>query len=239
MIWRLVLGFGAGALTTLSPCVLPVLPLVVGGATQEHRYAPLAMAAGMTTAFAVLGIAIAATGAVAGLDQDIVRRAAAALVALSGIVILSPPLQRRFAAISSPVANAAGRWSRLPLFTGLGGQALLGGLLGAVWSPCSGPTLGAAVGLAGQQGGALGAASVMLAFGFGASAPLVAIAYGARRAFVASRERLARWSGAGKLALGAMLLASGTLIFMGLDKIIEASILRILPSWWLRLTTKL
>ena len=167
------LAFLAGILSTLSPCVLPLLPIVLGSALSEHRAGPLALAGGLALSFVVIGLVVATVGFAIGLDAGVFRTVAGILLIAIGIVLLMPRLQAQFALAAGPVGN----WTeqRFGGFStaGLGGQFAVGLLLGAVWSPCVGPTLGAASVLA-SQGKDLGAVAVtMLAFGVGAALPLV------------------------------------------------------------------
>ena len=99
----LLLGLLAGTLTTLSPCVLPVLPFVVLAALDRHRFGPLALAAGMAATFAAVGLAV--SGAGAGLDA---RPAAASLMAFFGVLLLSPGLQARLAVLAAPLTARLG-----------------------------------------------------------------------------------------------------------------------------------
>ncbi|MBL8452699.1 MAG: hypothetical protein JNK97_08115, partial [Zoogloea sp.] len=67
---HLGLSLLAGSLTTLSPCVFPILPLVVGGAVQANRLAPVAMGVGMAASFALIGLLLGAAGPALGIDGD-------------------------------------------------------------------------------------------------------------------------------------------------------------------------
>lgn len=235
---NLAFGFAAGALSTLSPCVLPLLPVLLGGALQQHRLAPLALAAGLATSFTAVGLFIATLGFAAGIDGAMVRTAAAVLMVGFGIVMLVPRLQLTLVTAAGPLTGGANGLLERISGDGLGGQFLLGLLLGAVWSPCAGPTLGAAIGLAAQSGTAAQAASIMLMFSLGATAPMLALAYGSRQAMAARRDRLARLARWGKPAMGSILLVMGLLIVSGLDKLIEARLTAAMPDWLVALTTR-
>lgn len=231
-----VVSFAAGALSSLSPCVLPLLPIVVASALREHRHGPLALAAGLVLASAAAGLVLASVGFSLGLDRDAVRSAAAVLMALAGLVLFVPRLQEAVAGLLAPVAAGAGTLTgRLP--SGLAGQFVLGALLGAVWTPCTGPTLAAAVTLAARSENLGRATTVMLVFGVGAVVPLLALAYGSRCALTASRPRLATLAAIGKPAMGAALLLVGVLTLAGADKAIEAWMVARMPGWLLDLTT--
>ena len=164
----------AGILSTLSPCVLPLIPMVLGAAVSEHRQGPVVLAAGLAISFVAIGLFIAAIGYSVGLDGGHLRIIGAALLIALGLVLLVPALQTQFALVAGPISGWAD--SRFGGFatTGLRGQFALGLLLGVVWSPCVGPTLGAASVLA-SRGESLGQALVMTAFGIGAALPLLVL----------------------------------------------------------------
>lgn len=137
----LPLAFLAGSLSILSPCVLPLTPVVLGAAVAEHRLGPVALAAGLATSFTAIGLFVATIGYAIGLDGDIFRMIGAATLAAFGIILMLPNLQARLATAAGPLSN----WSQQRLgggpTTGLRGQFGVGLLLGTVWGPCVGPTL--------------------------------------------------------------------------------------------------
>jgi len=236
MAATLAFGFLAGSLSTLSPCVLPRLPVLLGGALQRHRLAPIALASGLALSFTAVGLALATLGFVLDIDGGTVRGTAAVAMAAFGAVMLSGRLQAAFAGAASRLGGAgilAGISGE-----GLGGQFLLGLLLGAVWSPCTGPTLGAAVGLAAQSGSVAQAAAVMAVFSLGAAAPLLALAYGSRATLAARKQRLAQTARWAKPVMGAALVGMAILILSGLDKVAEARLTAAMPSWLVDLTTR-
>lgn len=234
-----VLGYAAGALTILSPCVLPLVPIVLGGAAQKHRYGPLALAVGLVLSFTTTGFVIATLGASIGLDSDVVRVVGAILLLALGIVLLVPALQHSFERLAGPLANwASQRQQRLERF-GLLGQAAIGALLGLVWSPCVGPTLGAATILA-AQGQDLGSVAVVMgAFGLGIATVLVAISFVARSVLARWRGRLLGAGQNGRRALGALVAAVAVLIVTGGDRAFETLVLMHSPDWLTNLTTSI
>ncbi len=185
-----------------------------------------------------IGLFFATAGFALGLDAGGLRQAAAVVLVLLGLVLVLPPLQARVAAAAGPVGSWAdarfGGFSR----DGIGGQFALGLLLGAVWSPCVGPTLGAASALA-AEGRDLGqVALTMLAFGLGAALPLLALGTLSRAALLRWRGRMLA-AGAGlKAALGALLIAGGLLIVTGLDRRVEAALVDASPAWLTDATTR-
>src|SRR5262249_47719149 len=223
-----LLGFAAGALGSLSPCVLPLLPLVVAGAVERHRLGPLVLAAGLAASATVVGFAVALLGF--SLDRDILRLVAGALLLLVGAVLVVARLCVAVARAATPIAGGAAALLNRLGPRGLGGQLVVGALLGALWTPCGGPTLGGAIGLAAQRRSLGAAAAVMAAYSIGAIAPVLALAYGSRR-LVARPERLASITRLGKPALGALLLLFGMLSVTGADKILETRLLDVMPAW--------
>jgi cytochrome c-type biogenesis protein len=231
-------GFVAGLLSILSPCVLPLLPLVFGPAMARSRLGLPALAAGLVVSFVGIGLFVATIGFSVGLDGDVFRVLSALLLAALGVVLVSEALQQRFAVATGGIANAGNRLIGRIRVDGLRGQFLLGVLLGAVWSPCVGPTLGAASVLAAQRRDLAGVALVMLAFGLGSALPLLLIG-------VLSREALSRWRGrlsgagkAGKMLLGGAALAVSVLVLTGLDRAVEAAAVAATPDWLTDLTTR-
>lgn len=231
------LGFAAGIVSTLSPCVLPLIPILLASAVAAHRFGPLALSLGLMLSFTVLGVSLAAVGGSAGLDQTHLRSGGAVLLIAFGLVMLSVSLQQRFSAAASRLSDAGhGLLGRIPL-NGLRGQFTLGLLLGAVWSPCVGPTLGGAIALA-SQGRDLAQSSLLMAlFGLGAALPLAMLGMVSRQAFARARGRLVAAGRAGKYALGGVMLGLGVLILSGLDKRVEAWALTVAPDWLAQLVT--
>lgn len=234
----LALAFLAGILSTLSPCVLPLLPIVLGAAAAEHRMGPAALAAGLALSFVVIGLFVATIGFSIGLDGDFFRAFAAMLLVAIGAILMVPVLQQRVAAAAGPVSN----WTEQKFggFStgGLTGQFLVGVLLGAVWSPCVGPTLGAASVLASQGKNLPQVALTMGLFGLGAALPMLILGMLSREALMAWRNRMMEAGSGLKTLLGALLVVVGLLILTGYDKKIEAALVDASPAWLNTLTTR-
>lgn len=233
------LAYVAGALTILSPCVLPLVPIVLSSAAQRHRLAPLALSAGLVAAFTATGFLIAAFGQSLGIDTLMVRAAGAVMLCLAGLVLLLPILQQWLTRITTPLAIWAGRaQTAVDARGGLWGQAAVGALLGVVWAPCVGPTLGAAIALASAGQGRGEALVVMLGFGLGIASVLMLIAFSARGLMDRWRGRLLGVGGRGKQVLGLLLLLVGVMILAGWDRQVEAFALDHLPEWMTRWSTR-
>ncbi len=230
------LSLAAGSLTTLSPCVFPILPLVLGGAVQGNRLAPVAMGIGMAASFAVIGILLGALGPALGIDSEHVRVFGAWLLIVFGLVMLAPFLNERFTAWMMPIASGANAASARLDGGSLGGALLLGAVLGLVWSPCSGPLLASALALAASEGGAVRGGLILGLFGIGAAIPLVAAAYASRAGFNRARGWVLARIDAIKKTFGLIILLVGIAILSGADKWLEARVLDLLPEAWVRAT---
>jgi cytochrome c-type biogenesis protein len=233
---QLGLSMAAGGLTTLSPCVFPLLPLVLGGAVQGHRLAPVAMGLGMMLSFAGIGVVLGALGPALGIDAQTIRVAGAAMLIAFALVMLVPALGDRFSQWMLPIASAANAASTRLDGGSLLSAAALGAVLGLVWSPCSGPLLGSALTLVASEGGAVRGGVVLALFGLGAAIPLVAVAYASRSGFMRARDwvlaRIERVRRGFAVLLGGM----GIAILTGADKWVEARVLGWLPDAWVNLT---
>jgi cytochrome c biogenesis protein CcdA len=234
----LFVAFGAGLLTTLNPCVLPILPIVVATAFSGGRFGPLALVLGMVSGFVGLGLAVAASGSLFGIPPELIRNAAALLFVAAGLIILVKPLQDRLATTLQPLADRASGLSG-HAGTGAGGQYLIGLLLGLVWTPCTGPSLGAAVSLAAQAGSLGEAALRMAVFGLGAGALPLLFAYGSRAALAGRRGTLMTVAEGAKPVAGVVFVALGLIVLLGFDKPLEAALTRLMPDWLVDFTTQL
>lgn len=237
----LLLALGAGALTALNPCVLPVLPLVMGSALAGGRLGPLAFVGGLTLAFATAGLFVATIGLSLGIDAAALKSASAIVLALAGLVLLVPALQERLALAVAPIGGRLSeRAGGAPFgMTGARGQFLVGGLMGIAWAPCTGPTLAAAVSLAATGGSLPQAGLTMLVFALGAGVPMLALAYGSRDLVMRRRDGLRAIARHGKPALGALLLAVAVMMLTGFDRRLEAALVEAMPDWLVGLTTML
>jgi cytochrome c-type biogenesis protein len=226
----------AGILSTLSPCVLPLIPIVVGTALTAHRYGPVALATGLALSYALAGLFLATVGLMVGLDQVIFRNVAAGLMILFGLVLLSPQLQEHFASAMAGLSSSGQPLLERVSADTLTGQFLLGALLGIVWSPCVGPTLGSAILLASQGENLIHTTVVMALFGVGAAIPLIALGMMSHQAMLRFKSKLFATGKVGKKLLGTVLLLFGLFVVTGIDKVFEAWIVTNAPEWLTNLT---
>jgi cytochrome c biogenesis protein CcdA len=156
-----------------------------------------------------------------------------------GFVMVVPLLNQGFVKLISPLANSANQASASLNTASLKGAFLLGGLLGLIWSPCSGPLLGTALSLVATEGGAANGALTLGLFGAGAAIPLVVVAYISRAGFRRIQSWVVMHADQGKKVFGIVLLLVGLAILSGTDHWLESRINDWLPDGWLALTVRL
>lgn len=237
---ELGIAIAAGGLTTLNPCVFPILPLVVGASLQENKIAPVVMGIGMVFAFAALGLATGLLAESINFDTDLIRNVSAVLMVMFGLIMAIPQTKDLFSRIISPMANQASALSanldkgssQFVLLRAL----LMGTLLGFVWTPCSGPLLGSTLSLA-ASGGAPSATVTLAFFGLGAAIPLISVGYLSRSTLGRVRAWVISHGARAQQIMGIFLATVGLMVLFHLDKMFEAAIIRILPESWTRFTT--
>lgn len=235
---NIVLAFVAGLLSVLSPCVLPIVPIVLGAAASKHRLGPAALAAGLCISFVTIGLFVATVGHSLDIGADAFRYLAAILLLALGAVLMLPALQARLAAAGGPIANWTDHYFAANRSDRLSAQFWIGLLLGAVWTPCVGPTLGAASLLAAQGHDLPAVGITMFAFGVGAALPLLALGLLSREAMMRWRNQLLDVSYGAKMALGALFITIGMLVLLGLDRQVETLLVDASPQWLTVLTTR-
>jgi cytochrome c biogenesis protein CcdA len=226
-----VFAYLAGLLTLINPCVLPVLPIILASALSANRWGPAALAAGMSTSFVAFGLLVTAFGSSIGLTQDSLAQIGAALMLGFGVILIVPAFARRFEmATAGFAAGADTRMNDLDAGS-LQGQFLGGLLLGAVWSPCIGPTLGGAIALASQGESLLFAGVIMAFFAAGVSTLIVGLGMGAREAIRRRTQALRGLAERSKPILGITFIAVGLMLLFNVNHYIEAWALQVMPIW--------
>lgn len=209
-----------------------MLPIVIASALQANRLGPVALAAGMSLSFVALGLLVAVAGRSLGLTETVIQTGGSLLMIGFGLVLLVPRLNEGFALATSGMASRADRGIDQLDRNALGGQFLGGMLLGVVWSPCVGPTLGGAISLA-AQGESIGrAAATMIAFAAGVSSIILVLGYGARKVLMRNRATMQRIAELAKPVMGIVFVAVGLALYFGLHHRAQAALLNVLPVWF-------
>ena len=233
---ELVLAYAAGLLTLINPCVIPVLPIVLASATQAGRSGPALLALGMSISFVVLGLSVTAFGHLIGLTTDTLSRVGALVMVAFGAVLLAPQLSSAFSTATAGVAASADA-TMARLDGQAPGQQLVGGmLLGAVWSPCIGPTLGGAIALASQGESLIWAGWIMVGFAAGVATLILGLGYGARGLLQRRRVQFQKIAQVSRPILGATFVVVGLSLYFGVHHMIEFWAIENLPAWLIDLS---
>lgn len=235
---QFIIAFFAGTLTTLSPCVLPVLPFILGSAGLKNKLGPLLICMGLLFSFVMIGWGLSALSFLFTADSQILKVISAVLLIILGLSLSVTIFSERFSNVLNPVANWANKKMSSLNEKNPFSSLALGALLGAVWSPCSGPTLGAAALLASQSDGRWLSLLIMLCFGVGAVIPLLVVAYGSRHFLKRHQGFILNNSAKLKTTMGLIMIFIGILILTGLDKNLEAYLTNALPDSWVDLITR-
>lgn len=215
-MFSVFLAYIAGVVSILSPCVLPLLPIILVSSLNTHKKGPLALALGLVISFTSFGLFIATIGLSIGLNQFTLQKITAVLLIVFGVIMASKTLYQKFSSITS--SSMSGLNSKIAVmdFNSLKGQFTLGILLGAVWTPCVGPTLGSAIGLA-TQGQQIGYAGfIMLSFAIGVVTPVILMSMLSQSSMAKFKNKLMKNSNLSKTILGIMFILLGLLIITGL-----------------------
>ena len=220
----------AGALSILSPCVWPLIPVVMASAAASGQFGPWFLALGLAGSFAVAGTILTLLLLNLGLNPDAYRVVAAVLLLLVGATLLIKSLGEwlsvQLSRLTGGMAGGGSGGANSAV-----GQLGVGALLGLVWLPCVGPTLGAAIALASLGQNIPMAFGVMFVFGLGTSAVLLLVGLVSTRVVTTLRPGLFTTARRGKQVLGVLLLLLGVMVLTGLDKTLEIFALNLLPDW--------
>ena len=232
MLATIGFAFLAGVITVLSPCVLPLLPVILGTGAQEGRARPIGLIVGFVGTFTLATLALSFLVRALGVPPDLNRVLAGSVLILLGLALAIPQFHRVFERLAGALA------SRAPVgepSSGFGGGIAVGAGLGLAWSPCVGPIMASVITLALNQQVGAGAIAVTLAFSLGTALPMAAIMMGGRQLvrrlswFQANAARIQQ-------VLGVLLVLTGLAIFLGWDRQIQILLLTWFPDWELALT---
>jgi cytochrome c biogenesis protein CcdA/thiol-disulfide isomerase/thioredoxin len=214
MLLLLGVAFVAGVVTAISPCVLPVLPIVLAGGASGSPRRPYAVVAGLVVSFTVFTLSAAALLSALGLPDDLLRTVAIAVVVVVGLSLVWPRLGdllgRPFHALARRRPGDAG------------GGFLLGVSLGLLFTPCAGPVIGAVATVAATQSVTVETVLITLAYGLGAGVVLLGVAIAARRGMSLRAVRM--HAPLVRRVLGAAILGVAVLMVLGVDKDLQTRV---------------
>ena len=230
-----LLALLAGVVTIAGPCILPLLPIILGTATvKSHASRPLFIVLGFIISFAAFVVLFSVFGHYLPISASALRTIAAILIGLLGVTMLFPRLQAalfaRVGALASRTAVAMNKGGTTPAEAGPWSGFLLGATLGLVWTPCAGPVLGIVLTLIASNRNVTQAAGLLIAYAIGAGAPMLAIAYGGQAA-VTRVHALARYAETIQRVFGVLIIITAVGIYFGYDQVVQTYLLTNYP--WL------
>ena len=225
MVLLLIVAFIAGVVTAVSPCVLPILPIVLATGANGDRRRPYLVIAGLIASFSFFTLASVQIIQALHLPSSTLRSAAIVVIAVFGLTLLVPALAVAWERVTARVPAVGVRLAR----PGVAGGLITGVGLGLVWTPCAGPILGAITSLAVTAPGSASTYALVIAYSVGAGLPLLAIALGGRAALM--RLRLRSASAWASRVLGVVVLVTAGLMAAGVDTAISADLTSAIPDW--------
>ncbi len=233
----LAFAFISGVITILSPCILPVLPIVLAGGSSGGKARPFGVIAGFVVSFTFFTLALSAIVQALGISPDAMRYVAIALIVLFGLVMLVPRLRELFDVAASRLASRAGGGGTRPAKAraGFWGGVPVGLSLGLVWTPCVGPIMASVISLALTQKVDGGSIFVTLAYTLGTAIPMLAIMLGGR-ALIAKVPGLTKNAGTVQRVFGVVMIFMGVALAFQWDRQIQTAILKAFPSYGSGLT---
>lgn len=230
-------AFIAGLLTSLSPCVIVALPFVVNSALLSGKKGPLFLCAGLITAFVLFGVLFSGAISFFALDREILKTFSALFLLVLSLFFIFPSLSEKFSQKTSKIADLANNFLNKIKTKGLLGQYIVGLFLGAIWTPCSGPTLGFALTLLAVKQEILQGALIMLVFGIASVLPLIFIAYISNNLIKKNIDKINNLYVRVKLVMGFLIFAYAMIVLTGLEHQFEGFLLDLMPEALLNLIT--
>lgn len=224
MVLLIAFAFLAGAGTALSPCVLPVLPVVLSAGATGGRRRPAGIVIGLAISFTFATVALVYVIDALGLPDDLLRTLAIAVLLLFGISLLVPALAHR---VEGRLSRLTGRARVSGRGDGFWSGVLVGGSLGFVYAPCAGPILAGVITISAAQSFTAARLAVALAYGIGSAVVLYLLMLGGRRL----TRRLSRHGGRLQMAMGAVMVLVALAMFGNYDTRFETALAAHIPSF--------
>ncbi|MEK7618561.1 MAG: cytochrome c biogenesis protein CcdA [Patescibacteria group bacterium] len=220
----------AGLLTVGAPCILPLLPILLGASVgQQSRTRPLFIALGFIVMFSLAGLTLSFIVTSLKIAPDSLRNIAVFALAIFGALMIWP---KPFELLTLHMSGAINKASALGQKAGTGnfGGFVLGLILGLIWTPCAGPVLGSILTLIISQTETARAGILLVAYAIGAGLPMIIIAYGGQ--YVTTKVRfLAQYATRVQQIFGVMILLLAIAMFYQYDLVLQAKLLELFPAW--------
>ncbi|MHB8845880.1 MAG: cytochrome c biogenesis CcdA family protein [Nitrospirota bacterium] len=205
---NMALAVGAGLASVMSPCVLPVVPVIMAGAEREDRWRPMIIVAGLALSFMAMGAVSSLFGALLVGRTRTIEAVGAVIITLLGLMVLfDASIFKRLTRLSNIRVAGEGRWSGL----------VLGMALGIVWVPCIGPFLSSILTMVGTSGKLAGGVFLLGLYSLGLAIPMLAVAYSSQ---IIQRKLRA----AAQHEAGFRYVSGGVLVIFGLYSLIHGNV---------------
>ncbi len=235
MILLIIFAFLAGIVTILSPCILPILPIILSsgfGTVQTGKGRPLGVITGFILSFTFFTLFLSTIVGAIGIPADYLRLFSVAVIALFGVSMLIPKFQIFLEILFSKLSQFLPQSQNS---TGFGGGIIIGLSLGLLWTPCVGPILASVISLAITGAVTLDAFFITLAYSLGTAIPMFFIMIAGQTAL-----RRAPWllNNASKIqqGFGILMILTAIAIFFNFDRNFQTFILNTFPNYGTGLT---
>jgi cytochrome c-type biogenesis protein len=230
-------AFLAGLVTIAGPCILPLLPIILGTSTvRSHPSRPLFIILGFVLSFSFFAILLSVFGSRLGISPDAFRTIAAVIIGLFGLMLLVPKLQQAAVGFIQPLVSRGPKTDLTD--AGLWSGFLLGASLGLVWTPCAGPVLGAILTLVAAKQNLAQAGALLVAYALGAGVPMLAIAYGGQAAVTHVRA-LTKYTETIQRVFGIIIILVAIGLYTGADRTVQTWLITHAPWLFLNLNVNL
>jgi cytochrome c biogenesis protein CcdA/thiol-disulfide isomerase/thioredoxin len=232
MLFLTMFAFLAGIVTVLSPCILPLLPIILSSSDASGKQKPLGVVTGFTLSFTFFTLFLAAIVQYSGIPADSLRVFAIFVLVIFGLSLLLDPVQKQIEVLFGKVANLipAGQNKK-----GFLGGVLVGISLGLLWTPCVGPILASVISLAITGTVTAQTFLITLAYALGTAIPMLMIMF-AGSAALKKVPWLAKNSAKIQKGFGVVMLLTALGIFFGIDREFQTYILTTFPNYGVGLT---
>lgn len=232
MIILILFAFLAGIVTILSPCILPILPIVLASSADTGKKRPFGIVTGFILSFTFFTLTLSAIVRATGFSADGLRSVAVVVVALFGLSMLIPKFQ---IFMEKVLSNLGGLSPKNSQNSGFVGGVLVGLSLGLVWAPCVGPILASVITIAATSKINFAAIVITLAYSLGTAIPMFGITYGGRN-LLNRVPWLLRNSGNIQKVFGVLMILTSLSLYLNLDRKFQTYVLETFPSYGLGLT---
>lgn len=224
-------AFLSGMITILSPCILPVLPIVLSGSIGG-KSKPIGVVIGFVTSFSSFTLLLSSIVQAFNISPNALRVFALIVIVIFGIILIIPKLQLYFEILASRFIKVNNKSQKNGFFGGF----IVGTSLGIIWTPCVGPIMASVISLAISQQVDGGGILIVIAYSLGTSIPMLGIMIGNRK-LLNKFPKAVENSGNIQRAFGVVMIAVGLSIGFGIDRQFQSYILEKFPNYGTRITS--